>query len=598
MNFCASPKSTETPSFESLISQNDQHHGGEDDPEEPIATKKEPKVLNAAAIAAQTLNNPPLQPEAELDLTADSLSQKTPDSETSPAIGTSTKGDSNAGKITDTTGKKAQVEQNGALQSNDGNPAAQEAQNIPPEIKPSITSTIRLPKLKSGNAENPLPVDDAQTKYIPTLPTTEKIQTSIEISPPKSENTDSTESTNPIAPTENLQLAVGQTQSIPYFSAVSATTAPTSQPNPPETEKSNQQPSQQIPSPTLQAALASTILPTNLQPASGELIADTGSGDATPLDPAPFAISGINAKPSSPNSKPPASAIPAATQDPQSSSPDPQQPEQATTPADPKPPADSIKTTENQKNSPITPPTVGTSVGMDHAMKEAKMISLATFDTIESSTVVPATASEGLEASSTSSNPISSPKPLAVSNTAPLPGAEKGADSAFAQLASGNPLPASSPEAHGTSTHAASQAAAVLKTLPPEISRLQQSNQSQIQLDLPVGDNESVRIRLSLRGGEIHSTFITESPELRDALQKAWPDFTATHRTQGMRFADSQFQDGLRQQNDAASDQGRQRQYQQESSAQSSDHRQSIIKKNIPQPPTQTNRQGKLNLWA
>ncbi len=137
-----------------------------------------------------------------------------------------------------------------------------------------------------------------------------------------------------------------------------------------------------------------------------------------------------------------------------------------------------------------------------------------------------------------------------------------------------------------------------MKTLPVEISKLQQSNQSQIQLDLPVGDNESVRIRLSLRGGEIHSTFITESAELRDALQKAWPDFTATHRTQGMRFADSQFQDGLRQQNDAASDQGRQRQYQQESSSQYSDNRQPTAKKNIPQPPTQTNRQGKLNLWA
>jgi hypothetical protein len=65
-----------------------------------------------------------------------------------------------------------------------------------------------------------------------------------------------------------------------------------------------------------------------------------------------------------------------------------------------------------------------------------------------------------------------------------------------------------------------------------------------------------------------------------------------------MRFADSQFQDGLRQQNDAASDQGRQRNQEQDSSPQSSDHRQPIVKKNIPQPPTQINRQGKLNLWA
>jgi hypothetical protein len=550
LNFCASPKSTETPSFESLISQNEQRQERQDELEEAEAAKKRKKAADAAAIAAQALNNAPLQPEAELDPKTDSISQQNTDSEDPTAIDTFIKRDANAKKTVDNTAKNAPVEQNAALPSNDGNPAAQEAQNIPPEVKNSITSTTRLPKLKSGNAENPLPADDAQTKNIPD------------------------------------------------FSAVSASATQTSLPNQTEIEKSNQQPSQQIPSPTLQAALASTILPTNFQPAGGEVASDTDSGDAAPLEPAPFAISDIIAKPSSPNSKPPATEIPAATQDPQSSSPDPQQPEQATTPADPKQPADSIKTTENQKISPITPPTVGTSVGMDHAMREAKMISLATFDTIESSTVVPATASEGLEASSTSSNSISSPKPLVVSSTAPLPGAEKGADSAFAQLSSGNSFASPTPESQRTPTQAASQAAAVLKTLPVEISKLQQSNQSQIQLDLPVGDNESVRIRLSLRGGEIHSTFITESTELRDALQKAWPDFTATHRTQGMRFADSQFQDGLRQQNDAASDQDRQRQYQQESSSQYSDHRQPTVKKNITQPPTQTNRQGKLNLWA
>jgi flagellar hook-length control protein FliK len=82
-----------------------------------------------------------------------------------------------------------------------------------------------------------------------------------------------------------------------------------------------------------------------------------------------------------------------------------------------------------------------------------------------------------------------------------------------------------------------------------------------------VGENESVKIRLNLRAGEIRSTFITESPELREALQKAWPDFTANHRSQGIRFGESQFQDSFARQQDATSDQGSQRQHQTETFA-------------------------------
>ena len=328
------------------------------------------------------------------------------------------------------------------------------------------------------------------------------------------------------------------------------------------------------------------------------MIAARDSADATEASRAPLETLDEPLTPLSPNSKPTSQPTPAATQALQANLPNSQQPEQAKIPAEAKQSPDKASPTENQKPSTFIPPTLGTSLGIDHATKEAKMISLATFDSMESAAIAPAAASEGLEAPAASSDRLSTTKPLAVSNTIPLPATDKGADSTFAQLSSGNPLAASTPESQQTPTQAASQAAAVLKTLPVEISKLQQSNISQIQLDLPVGDNESVRIRLSLRGGEIHSTFITESAELRDALQKAWPDFTATHRTQGMRFADSQFQDGLRQQNDAASDQGRQRNQQQDSSSQSSDYRQPIVKKNIPQPPTQTNRQGKLNLWA
>jgi flagellar hook-length control protein FliK len=111
-----------------------------------------------------------------------------------------------------------------------------------------------------------------------------------------------------------------------------------------------------------------------------------------------------------------------------------------------------------------------------------------------------------------------------------------------------------------------------------------------------------VKIRLSLRAGEIRSTFITESPELREALQKAWPDFTATHRAQGIRFGESQFQDSFARNQDAASEQGRQRQYQPDSSNFPTSPNQSANKNRhpaiIPASTPISTKAGSVNLWA
>ena len=575
-NFCATPKSKETASFESLIEQNDQRQERADELEEAEAAKKRRKALDAAAIAAQATNSGNIQSEAHLDL-AEGLGPQ-------PKV--------------ESTSKNASAEQSGGLPSKDGNQSVQDAQINTPEINPSITSTSRLPKLEATKANVPLPGNTTEANNTPSLPITDNLPLQPTNPAEKSENTAQTELTNLIALSEDLLNAESQATIDHDFNAFAASANQTSLPASPEPQNSNPTPSQQISSPTLQAALATASLPTNLQPASGEVIADSDSGDATQASRPPLETFDKTSTSLLPSSKPTSQPSPSATEELQADLPDSQQPEPTKIPVDAKPPTDNANPTGNQKPSNFIPPAVGTSLGIDHATKEAKMISLATFDSMESAAIASPTLSAGLEAPATSSDRLSTTKPLAVSNTVPLPAADKGADSTFAQLSSGNPLAASTPESQQTPTQAASQAAAVLKTLPVEISKLQQSNISQIQLDLPVGENESVRIRLSLRGGEIHSTFITESAELRDALQKAWPDFTATHRTQGMRFADSQFQDGLRQQNDAASDQGRQRNQEQDSSSQSSDYRQPIVKKNIPQPPTQTNRQGKLNLWA
>jgi hypothetical protein len=109
---------------------------------------------------------------------------------------------------------------------------------------------------------------------------------------------------------------------------------------------------------------------------------------------------------------------------------------------------------------------------------------------------------------------------------------------------------------HSHSSSPANQAAAIFKTLPPEFEKLQQSGRNNIQLDVQVSDQESVRIRLTLRAGELHSTIITESPELRDALQKSWPDFAQQSRDRGYRLSDPNFQQSF-QNNDSAGENAR-----------------------------------------
>jgi hypothetical protein len=237
--------------------------------------------------------------------------------------------------------------------------------------------------------------------------------------------------------------------------------------------------------------------------------------------------------------------------------------------------------------------------GMKTAVNEDEMVSLTTFEDIQAS-AAPKAASEP---SITSTNRLQvmagQSERAAISSTE---NTGSGADTSSGNFSAGNPalIPINGNVAFNKT--ASSQASALLKSLAPEIEKFQQTGQSQVQLDLPVGDNESVKIRLSLRAGEIRSTFITESPELREALQKAWPDFTATHRTQGIRFGESQFQDSFPRNQDAASEQGRQRQYQQEALSSDVPLRQQKAKSNShtalqPLPNSKTS-SSSINLWA
>lgn len=232
-----------------------------------------------------------------------------------------------------------------------------------------------------------------------------------------------------------------------------------------------------------------------------------------------------------------------------------------------------------------------TADGMENAGMDDEMISLKTVDEMQGGQIP----GIGRESSITSVSRLASVAALDRSAVTSI--SDDTADSNFSQLTSGNPSLPTPSETRSKSANPTAKATSLLKSLPIELEKFKQSGQSQIQLDLPVGENESVRIRLNIRAGEIRSTFITESPELREALQKAWPEFTATHRSPTLQFGESNFQDGLSRQNDAAFDQGRRRQYQQDADFQTTGIKPLTIKPQQ-QNPSNTTRQGQVNLWA
>jgi flagellar hook-length control protein FliK len=226
------------------------------------------------------------------------------------------------------------------------------------------------------------------------------------------------------------------------------------------------------------------------------------------------------------------------------------------------------------------------------------MISLTTFDEMQGSS----TPNMSQESAITSVSRLASVASFERSTATSISVSNAESESNFSQLMSGNPSAMIPTDARSNSASPSAKASALFKALPPELEKFKQSGQSQIQLDLPVGDGESVRIRLNIRAGEIRSTFITESPELREALQKAWPEFTATHRTPNLQFGESNFQDGLTRQNNTPFDQGNRRQYQPDSdiAALAIKSTSTSIKQPAPihQNPAATIRQGKVNLWA
>jgi hypothetical protein len=225
--------------------------------------------------------------------------------------------------------------------------------------------------------------------------------------------------------------------------------------------------------------------------------------------------------------------------------------------------------------------------GMETASTDAEMISLATMDEVESGS--PVAAREPLV---TSSHRFS--VAAAIGERAGLAAISASGSSPESQLGqAGTGSPQGQVNITQPTSNQSSQAAqSVLKNLGAELEKFRQSGESQVQLEIPVSDSESVKVRLNLRAGELRSTFITDSAELREALQKAWPEFSQTSRERGFRFGDPSFQNAFSQ-NDSPS-QGRQRQSDRENSL----DLQPITKTPIRRSAVSTAASGRTALWA
>lgn len=185
-------------------------------------------------------------------------------------------------------------------------------------------------------------------------------------------------------------------------------------------------------------------------------------------------------------------------------------------------------------------PTDPIASGTDHAASSEDMISLAAMDSLDAG--LPAVVPK--DPSITTSGRLNSftVADRIATSSALTPSASSNSESNLGQTGTGGgaPMPSVRPTSAPKSPEAT--ASSMLRSLRVEVEKFTQANRSQLQLELPISDTESVKVRLSMRGNELHTVFVTGSADLREALQKAWPEFSQTSRDRGFNFNDPSFQ--------------------------------------------------------
>ena len=89
-------------------------------------------------------------------------------------------------------------------------------------------------------------------------------------------------------------------------------------------------------------------------------------------------------------------------------------------------------------------------------------------------------------------------------------------------------------------------AAQAMHAIETELAKYRPNVPPHLEVDVALDNGESMRVRLDLRGGALHSTFRTDSAEMRAALQQAWPEFAERSLQQGIRLGDATFTSGGR----------------------------------------------------
>lgn len=205
---------------------------------------------------------------------------------------------------------------------------------------------------------------------------------------------------------------------------------------------------------------------------------------------------------------------------------------------------------ESSEEEPSTDKPVAS--GTDHAVESDDMISLAAMDALDAGQPVAAAKDPSITTSGRLNTFTVADRLATTAITPSQSGSNTNPESNLNQP--GAQQLSAAPRTATAQKSAETAATSMLRSLRVEIEKFTQTNSSQLQLELPVSDSESVKVRLSMRGNELHTVFVTESAELREALQKAWPEFSQTSRDRGFRFNDPAFQQAANQQNSPTSD--------------------------------------------
>jgi hypothetical protein len=117
-------------------------------------------------------------------------------------------------------------------------------------------------------------------------------------------------------------------------------------------------------------------------------------------------------------------------------------------------------------------------------------------------------------------------------------------DSGSGARFSGVPVQPQSVQIPTGSSHAVpvqADAARVLEHLETTLAKYRPNVPPHLEVNVDLQGGDTLQVRLDLRGDALLSTFRTDSPELRLALQRAWPDFVERSQQNGLNLAPASF---------------------------------------------------------